>query len=95
MAGDPWAAADAEDDDDIMSRLSQLALNDEGFVFDPATGDSFQVSETGLVILKALREGRSDEEIGRALSEKYEVEAVDALRDVADFRSSLKTFGWL
>ena len=46
-----------------MNRLSQLALSDEGFVFDPQTGDSFQVSETGIAVLRALKEGRSDEEI--------------------------------
>lgn len=35
-----------------MRTLSQLALSDEGFVFDPNTGDSFQVSATGLFLLK-------------------------------------------
>ena len=41
-----------------MSRLSRLALNEEGFVFDPATGDSFLANHCGLLIIRALGEGR-------------------------------------
>ncbi len=73
-----------------MHKLSRLAINEEGFVFNPTTGDSFQVSETGLVILGKLRDGHSDEAIAQALAEKYEVSLEDAQRDVADFRASLK-----
>ncbi|MBI5397739.1 MAG: PqqD family protein [Verrucomicrobia bacterium] len=76
-----------------MQRLSHLALNDEGFVFDPTTGDSFQVSQTGLAILGALRDGKGDDEIAQSLVKKYEVTLEDAKRDVADFRGQLKTVG--
>ena len=73
-----------------MQKLAHLAINDEGFVFDPTSGDSFQVSQTGLLILGGLKAGKADEEIARALEEKYEVSLVDAQRDVADFRASLR-----
>ena len=76
-----------------MQKLSQLALNDEGFVFDPTTGDSFQVSMTGLVILKSLRDGKSDAETAQALAKKYAVDHETAARDIADFRAQLKTIG--
>ena len=76
-----------------MSRLSRLALNDEGFVFDPTTGDSFLVNRCGLLILRALGEGKDDREIVKALTAEYEVEHEDLEREVADFRSQLKTLG--
>lgn len=76
-----------------MQRLSHLALNDEGFVFDPTTGASFQVSQTGLAILRALRDGKADEEIAQTLTDRFEVGLEDAKRDVADFRGQLKTVG--
>jgi len=76
-----------------MQKLSHLAINDEGFVFDPTSGDSFQVSQTGLLILSGLRAGKADEEIAQSLAEKYEVSLEDAQRDVADFRASLKNLG--
>jgi len=78
-----------------MQKLSQLAINAEGFVFNPATGDSFQVSQTGLDILQGLRDGRTDEEIVRKLSDAYAVALEDARRDLADFRGSLKSLGLL
>ncbi|PAW91550.1 MAG: HPr-rel-A system PqqD family protein [Pedosphaera sp. Tous-C6FEB] len=76
-----------------MNRLSQLALSDEGFVFDPQTGDSFQVSETGIAVLRALKEGRSDEETAPQLVADFEVSLEEARRDCTDFRSQLKNFG--
>jgi len=73
-----------------MKKLAHLAINDEGFVFDPTSGDSFQVSQTGLVILSGLRAGKSDEEIAQSLAEKYDVSLENARRDLADFRANLK-----
>lgn len=76
-----------------MKKLSQLAINDEGFIFDPLTGDSFQVSETGLFIISGIREEKTDEDIAKALTEEFEVSAEDAQRDVVDFRGRLKNIG--
>ena len=73
-----------------MSRLSRLALNEEGFVFDPATGDSFLANHCGLFIIRALGEGRGEKDIVRALTEEYDVAAEETERDVADFREQLK-----
>ena len=73
-----------------MRTLSQLALSDEGFVFDPNTGDSFQVSATGLFLLQALKDGRGDDEAAQLLTEKYDVTLDEARRDCADFRSRLR-----
>jgi len=76
-----------------MNRLHQIALSDEGFVFDPQTGDSFQVSTTGMVVLHSLKEGRSDEDIAQQLVTHFEVSIEEARRDCADFRGQLKNFG--
>jgi PqqD family protein of HPr-rel-A system len=76
-----------------MQKLSHLALNEEGFVFNPLTGDSFQASETGLRILKAFRDGADDAEAARRLAEEFDVAPEEAQRDVADFRSVLKSLG--
>ena len=78
-----------------MSRLSRLALNDEGFVFDPTTGDSFLANCTGLLLIRKLREGQDDQALVRALRAEFAVSAEDAERDVADFRSRLSAFGLL
>jgi hypothetical protein len=76
-----------------MSKLAKLALNEEGFAFDPTTGDSYIVNRTGLQILHALRENREAGEIARMLVEAYGILPDEADRDVADFRERLKSFG--
>jgi len=76
-----------------MRKLSQLAISAEGFVFNPATGDSFQVSQTGLTVLDGLRDGLSDDELAHKLADEYEVSIEDVRRDLMDFHGSLKSFG--
>ncbi len=76
-----------------MPNLVHLALSDEGFVFDPQTGDSYQVSETGLFVLTAFKAGHSDEQVAAALVETFDVSLDEARRDCADFRGHLKNFG--
>ncbi|MBM3883183.1 MAG: HPr-rel-A system PqqD family peptide chaperone [Verrucomicrobia bacterium] len=77
----------------MMQKLSRLAVSAEGFVFNPASGDSFQVSATGLRVLNALREGQAEDQIAHSLAETYQVELEDARRDVAEFCAALKSFG--
>ncbi|MGA2500498.1 MAG: PqqD family protein [Tepidisphaeraceae bacterium] len=73
-----------------MSRITSLAVNDEGFVFDPNTGNSFHASQIALVMLKGLREGKSEDDIAQLLAEEYEVSLADAKHDVVDFKQRLK-----
>jgi len=75
-----------------MTKLSRLAINDEGFVFDPSSGESFTVNSTGLDILKELKEDRTQEDIADILARRYGVNLRDAERDVADFTDRLRTF---
>ncbi len=75
-----------------MQRLRSLALNPDGFVFDPTTGESFTLNPTGLVLLEGLRDGLSPEELTASLTSKFEVTAEDASRDVDDFLDHLRSF---
>ncbi|WP_029520936.1 HPr-rel-A system PqqD family peptide chaperone [Persephonella sp. IF05-L8] len=75
-----------------MNRLSQLAINEEGFVFDPLTGESFTVNQTGLLILKDLKEGKSQEEIIKDITENFEVSEEEAERDFVDFVEKLRSY---
>lgn len=68
-----------------MSRIQHLAINDEGFIFDPSTGESFTVNPTGLIILNNLRENKSEAEIVSILKEEFEISGEDVERDVSDF----------
>ena len=76
-----------------MERLKRLALNEEGFVFDPETGSSFVVNPTGLFILKKLREGMDEDGVIKALTEEFEVDEDTARRDFYDFIEQLRILG--
>ncbi|MEO2069104.1 MAG: HPr-rel-A system PqqD family peptide chaperone [Desulfurobacteriaceae bacterium] len=78
-----------------MDKLSILAVNDEGFIFDPETGNSFTVNKTDLFIIKLLKEGKSEDEIVSHLTNEFEVNEEEAKRDLLDFIEQLKILGLL
>jgi PqqD family protein of HPr-rel-A system len=73
-----------------MDRIRALALNPDGFAFDPTTGESFTLNATGLVVLEGLRDGLGADRIAERLSEEFEVGTDEAARDVADFVDHLR-----
>jgi len=75
-----------------MDKLARLAISEEGFIFDPVSGNSFTTNKTGLFILKALKEGKAEEAIVHALTEKYEVSREEAEKDVTDFIEQLRYY---
>lgn len=56
-----------------FSNLQNLAMNDNGFIFDPNTGYSYTSNETGILILKLLAEGKEKEAIKAKLLAEFEV----------------------
>jgi hypothetical protein len=75
-----------------MQRLRSLALNPDGFAFDPTTGESFTLNATGLAVVEGLREGLTPEQLTAGLVERFEVTSLDASRDVDDFLEHLRSF---
>ena len=73
--------------------LQNLALSDTGFLFDPTTGNTYTLNETGTFLLKLLKEGKSKEEMLEQLLVEFEVDAEQAERDVTDLLLQLREFG--
>ncbi len=78
-----------------MERLKQLAINDEGFIFDPYAGSSYATNKTGVLILNELKSGKSEEEIAKTISERFNIETSAALKDIRDFVEQLRTHSLL
>ncbi|MFO0757961.1 MAG: PqqD family protein [Byssovorax sp.] len=76
-----------------INRLSDLALSDTGFVFDPYSGSTFTVNPTGLAVLKGLKEGLSKRAIGERIAAAFAVPAVDLGRDIDEFVITLSQHG--
>ncbi|OAG28576.1 PqqD family protein [Thermodesulfatator autotrophicus] len=75
-----------------MEKLKRLAINEEGFIFDPVSGNSFTTNRVGLWILQKLKEGKTPEEIISELPGYFEVDAETAERDVTDFLEQLRHY---
>lgn len=75
-----------------MNIRKNIAISENGFIFNPLTGDSFTVNETGLFILRRLKEGESLVTIMKALQDEFELDANSAEIDLNDFLSMLKSY---
>jgi len=75
-----------------VNKLSSLALNEEGFVFDPTTGNSFTTNDIGLSIIRYLKEGKNSEETLQSLLGEFEIDSDTAQRDLIDFLAQLRVY---
>jgi len=78
----------------MATPLSDLLLNDRGFAFDPVGGDTFQLSVTGLRVVRLLQQGADEAAILASLQAEYEVDENTARRDLASFLQALEQLGW-
>ena len=79
----------------MPSRLDDLAISRNGFVFDPMTGASFSLNAAGMAMLDGLKEGRSEAAILEDLRERFAVprNGADLGADLGDFVEQLKRHG--
>lgn len=73
-----------------MSKLSTLAISENGFIFKPSTGESFTTNELGLEIINLLKEDKAVDEIIQIITEEYEIDDLTAGRDLYEFLDFLK-----
>ncbi len=67
-----------------------IATNELGFVFNPATGDSYSTNPIAASIIKMMKEGISLSEIKRTLFETYDTDKASIEKDVDEFVNTLK-----
>jgi hypothetical protein len=75
--------------------LADLAISDNGFVFDPLAGATYSVNCTGLCVLQSLKGGLGRKAIAHRLVESFVQPGSDLLRDVDDFIHVLRQYGLL
>ncbi|MCB5252779.1 MAG: PqqD family protein [Candidatus Cloacimonadaceae bacterium] len=75
------------------SKLQNLAMNDNGFIFDPASGYSYTSNETGLYIMKLLAMGKDKDAICQQLMEDYEVSEDNFDSDFEHYMLMLEALG--
>lgn len=73
-----------------MKINKNIAINDKGLLFNPATGESFTVNEIGILIIKLMKEDKSLSEISGSISEEFDVDNHTVEKDILDFGFLLK-----
>lgn len=78
-----------------MTIKKNIATSEEGFIFNPSTGDSFSTNPIGSDIISLLKDNKSKSEIIAFIVSKYEVDADIFEKDLDDFEFQLKDFNIL
>lgn len=76
-----------------MKNISHLNISQTGLVFDSRSGNSYQVNESAVLIIKFFHENKSLEEITQAMVKTYELSEKQALADILDFQAQLSIVG--
>jgi len=78
-----------------MKLKKNIATSEEGFIFNPATGDSFSTNPIGTDILTLLKDEIAVTTIIKTICSKYEVNEIQFEKDLDDFISQLKDYNVL
>ncbi len=73
-----------------MKLKKNIATSENGFIFNPTTGDSFSGNAMASEILLAMKNGETEAGIKQQLLQKYEVSATQLDRDWEDWIVQLK-----
>jgi Coenzyme PQQ synthesis protein D (PqqD) len=78
-----------------MKLKKNIATSEEGFVFNPSTGDSFTTNPVANDVINLLKEEKAEKEIIKIICERYDVEESQFEKDLDDFKSQLKDYSIL
>ena len=65
-----------------MKVRKNIATSDEGFIFNPSTGDSFSTNGIGAEIIRLLKTEMTIKELSELLLEKYDADRMLLERDL-------------
>ena len=75
-----------------MKIKPNIAVSDNGFIFNPGSGESYTVNPVGLDIINLMRKGKSNPEIVEAIQQNFAVEQMQAERDLLDFVEMMRQY---
>jgi len=75
-----------------MKLNKNIAVSDNGFIFNPLSGDSFSTNPIGQEVIRLMKEQKTKEEIVKILAQKYNSEEANIEKDLVDFFQMLLSF---
>ena len=78
-----------------MKLKNNIALSESGFIFNPNTGESFNLNPTGQKIIELIKEGKEFPEINQFFANNFEIEESIFEKDFEDFIHMLTSYQML
>ncbi len=75
-----------------MQIFKDLAISENGLIFNPHNGESFKINQIGIEILKMMNKNTEYEEIINFLIKKYDEEKNTIEKDFYDFINCLSRY---
>jgi hypothetical protein len=72
-----------------MKILTNIAVSESGYLFNPTNGDSFSSNLVATDIISMMKQNKTSDEIKKALYAKYDVEKSTIERDFDEFIQEL------
>ncbi|MCX6187894.1 MAG: PqqD family protein [Bacteroidetes bacterium] len=72
-----------------MKILTNIAVSESGYLFNPTNGDSFSSNLVATDIITLMKQNKTSDEIKKALHAKYDVEKSTIERDYDEFIQEL------
>jgi hypothetical protein len=69
-----------------------IAISDNGFLFDPNTGDSYTTNPVAREIIFMMKQNISTNEIQAKITERYDVDEVTLEKNMIDFMAMLRHY---
>lgn len=76
-----------------MKIKPSIAINDNGFLFDPVSGESYTTNFVARDIIFMLKQNIMEDGIKTLLLEKYEVDELTLEKNLIDFFTMLRHYG--
>jgi len=73
-----------------MNINKNVSISENGFVFNPTTGESFTVNPMGIEIIDLLKQHKPEPEIKKHILNKFNVDSTTVEKDFYDFIQMLK-----
>lgn len=79
----------------VMKLKKNIAVSENGFLFDPNSGESYSLNKTGQLIVKLISEGKNEAQIMEVIMQEYDVESSSLQRYLDDFIMMLQQMNLL
>jgi hypothetical protein len=76
-----------------MNKIDSIVINDNGFAFDPFTGETYTVNDLGITVLRLFRKKMHLVKIAEEISKEYQTSFESTYTDILEFRSQLRLYG--